>query len=311
MLLNTNVFAVTAVSATHGTGYVGAIELMVAQNCYFGRQAGYSNATGNFNAFFGEQAGNATTGASNTFIGRNAGYLVTSGAKNVIIGAYAGNTAPISATGSNNIVFSDGDANVRGIFDSSGRFLVGLTSNSASANGSLFQVSSSPATWCSYFENSQATAGNCFGLQIKYLNAAPNGTGNEMIYCVDNTALRMAVRSNGGIANYTANNVVLSDKREKINFAPSKSYLDVICAIPVQTFNYIDQNLETDAGLTLGVTAQDVQAVAPELVTEGNWGSKDQPKMRLEIYQTDLQYALMKALQELKAEFDAYKATHP
>jgi len=78
-----------------------------------------------------------------------------------------------------------------------------------------------------------------------------------------------------------------------------------------ETFNYIDQNLKEDDGLTLGVTAQDVQAVAPELVSEGNWGSKEQPKMRLEIYQTDLQYALMKALQELKAEFDAYKTTHP
>jgi hypothetical protein len=47
------------------------------------------------------------------------------------------------------------------------------------------------------------------------------------------------------------------------------------------------------------------------LVMESNWGTEDNPKMRLSIYQTDLQYALMKALQELKAEFDAYKATHP
>jgi hypothetical protein len=53
-------------------------------------------------------------------------------------------------------------------------------------------------------------------------------------------------------------------------------------------------------------------AVAPELVMESNWAGKDQePKMRLSIYQTDLQYALMKAIQELKAEFDAYKASHP
>jgi hypothetical protein len=93
----------------------------------------------------------------------------------------------------------------------------------------------------------------------------------------------------------------LSDRREKTNFAPAKSYLDVICEIPVQTFNYIDQNLEEDAGLTLGVVAQDVQAVAPELVAESNWGTKDEPKMRLSIYQTDLQYALMKCIQEQQA----------
>jgi hypothetical protein len=121
----------------------------------------------------------------------------------------------------------------------------------------------------------------------------------------------MSVRSNGGIANFSANDVNLSDRREKTNFAPAKSYLETICAIPVQTFNYIDQNMEDDGGLTLGVVAQDVQAVAPELVMESNWGTDDNPKMRLSIYQTDLQYALMKALQELKAEFDAYKASHP
>ena len=103
----------------------------------------------------------------------------------------------------------------------------------------------------------------------------------------------------------------MSDRREKLNFAPATSYLNKICAIPVQTFNYINQNLEQDAGLTLGVVAQDVQAVAPELVMESNWGTEEEPKMRLSIYQTDLQYALMKAIQELKAEFDAYKATHP
>lgn len=54
-------------------------------------------------------------------------------------------------------------------------------------------------------------------------------------------------------------------------------------------------------GLTLGVVAQDVQAVAPELVTESNWGTKEEPKMRLSIYQTDLQYALMKCIQEQQA----------
>ena len=113
-----------------------------------------------------------------------------------------------------------------------------------------------------------------------------------------NTTLRTSIRSNGGIANYSANDVNLSDRREKTNFAPAKSYLDVICAIPVQTFNYIDQNLEDDPGLTLGVVAQDVQSVAPELVSESNWGTADDPKIRLSIYQTDLQYALMKCIQE-------------
>jgi hypothetical protein len=120
-----------------------------------------------------------------------------------------------------------------------------------------------------------------------------------------NNGYRFYVRADGGIGNYSGNNVNLSDSREKKDFAPAKSYLDAICAIPVQTFKYINQDSEE---ATLGVVAQDVQAVAPELVTESNWGTEDDPKMRLSIYQTDLQYALMKALQELKSELDTVKA---
>ena len=199
----------------------------------------------------------------------------------------------------------------RARIDSSGNLLVGTTSNPAlawtSANRAL--VDQAAADFPLHVRNSSTTAANNYGIAISF-GGTPNGTGNAFVDGRDATAQRFAFRSNGGLANYSANDVNLSDRREKTNFAPAKSYLDTICAIPVQTFNYIDQS-EDDPGLTLGVVAQDVQAVAPELVMESNWGSKDDPKMRLSIYQTDLQYALMKALQELKAEFDAYKATHP
>jgi hypothetical protein len=190
--------------------------------------------------------------------------------------------------------------------DSSGNLLVGTTSALGTGKVGFLQSASGQVL---VLRNSDASAP--YGLVSEYTGAAPNSVTSQFIYCNDTGGLRMEVRSNGGIANYTANNVILSDRREKTNFTPATPYLDKICAIPVQTFNYIDQNLEEDGGLTLGVVAQDVQAVAPELVSEGNWGSKENPKMRLEIYQTDMQYALMKALQELKAEFDAYKATHP
>ena len=120
------------------------------------------------------------------------------------------------------------------------------------------------------------------------------------------SATRFYVRQNGGIGNYQANDTNLSDRREKKDFAPAKNYLDIICAIPVQTFKYIDQ---TDDEPTLGVVAQDVQAVAPELVNESDWaGPDDEKKVRLSVYQTDLQYALMKSIQELKAIVDAQAA---
>jgi hypothetical protein len=152
---------------------------------------------------------------------------------------------------------------------------------------------------------STATSGNGYNFFAENTNTA--STSNYLYWGYANAASRFIVYGNGGIANYQANDANLSDRREKTNFAPAKSYLDTICAIPVQTFNYIDQS-EDDPGLTLGVVAQDVQAVAPELVMESNWGTEDNPKMRLSIYQTDLQYALMKCVQELKAELDSVKA---
>ena len=179
--------------------------------------------------------------------------------------------------------------------DSSGNLLVGVTSGNENviqkdrAGNIAFQVVNS---------NSSTP----YGMNIQFSAAAPNDSTRSFLTAYDTSLTRAQIRSNGGLANYSANDVNLSDQREKTNLAPAKSYLDVICAIPVQTFNYIDQNMEDDGGLTLGVVAQDVQTVAPELVMESNWAKDgDEPKMRLSIYQTDLQYALMKCIQEQQA----------
>jgi hypothetical protein len=307
-----------------------------SNNTAVGYQAGYSNQTGVYNTFVGTQAGytskgdrqaifgfqagyNLTTGAGNTFVGSNAGEIVTTGSnntfvgsassvggfcggamttgsRNTILGAYNGNQGGLDIrTSNNNIVLSDGDGNPWGQFRGS-EGLWFFNANRA---------------FDSYIINNE-NAATPYGVSIRFTAIDPNNATSYFQQCYGSSGTnRFTVYSNGGIANYQANNSNLSDRREKTNFSPAKSYLETICAIPVQTFNYIDQNLEEDPGLTLGVVAQDVQAVAPELVMESKWGSKDDPKMRLSIYQTDLQYALMKALQELKADFDAYKATHP
>ena len=82
-----------------------------SRNTFIGEGAGYIT-TSSFNAFIGNHAGYNTTGGSNTFVGDYSGYLVTSGAKNTILGKYDGFDPPISGTGSNYIVLSDGDGNV-------------------------------------------------------------------------------------------------------------------------------------------------------------------------------------------------------
>ena len=241
---------------------------------------------------------------------QNVGTSVGDGAKILFTAGTSTNGAGISSTGvaldSADLRFDTGGSNERMRIDSSGNVLVGTTSGT----GAKFDVSQSVNTAVStlFLDARQATTSNQYGF-VQRLVGDPNNTGQYIFKGIGNATDRCVFYSNGGLANYSANNVNLSDRREKKNFAPAKAYLDIVCNIPVQTFNYIDQNIEEDDGLTLGVVAQDVQAVAPELVMESNWGSKDEPKMRLSIYQTDLQYALMKCIQELKAINDTQAET--
>ena len=197
--------------------------------------------------------------------------------------------------------------------DSSGNLMVGGTSYTDLVS----TQTGANSKWC-VSANATASSGVLQGYISRFPNQAPNNTGSIFAYYVDSATVRYIVYSNGGIANYQSNNSNLSDRREKTNFAPAGEYLPKICAIPVQTFNYIDQNMEEDPGLTLGVVAQDVQEVAPELIMENNWGTEEEPKMRLSIYQTDLQYALMKCIQEqqaiitaLTARVEALEGTQP
>jgi hypothetical protein len=186
--------------------------------------------------------------------------------------------------------------------DSSGNMLLGRTTQISSEK---FGIEVSGSNQLAYLR-STATSGDptLFRIASGVFSGGIGASGN-FIYCEDGGSAKFYVKGNGGIANFSASNTNLSDRREKTNFAPAGEYLSKICNIPVQTFNYIDQNLEDDGDLTLGVVAQDVQEVAPELVTESNWGNEEEPKMRLSIYQTDLQYALMKCIQELKVIVDA------
>lgn len=237
----------------------------------------------------------------------SAGISIVGGAKILTLTAQSTGGIFVGSRSNDNLIFATNDTE-RARIDTSGNLLVGYSG----ASNYRMWVAANAATYSAYFANANAAP---YGLYIQHSAASPNSASNEFIACWDSTAARFVVRSNGGIANYSANNVNLSDSREKTNVNPAGDYLAKICSIPIRTYNYIDQNLEEDAGLTLGVFAQDVQSVAPELVTESNWGTEEEPKMRLSIYQTDMQYALMKCIQEqqaiieqLRSDVEALKA---
>jgi hypothetical protein len=189
--------------------------------------------------------------------------------------------------------------------DASGRLLIGTTSNIAASGGAYFQLSATKANWLSMIEDT-GTSGNLFCQYLRFGGSTPNDATSMFFYCGDAAGQKMSVKANGGIYNYSANDSNLSDEREKKNIQLAPNYLDKICQIPVKTFLYNDQ---TDTDLNLGVIAQDVEAICPELIMESNWANKDEePRIRKSIYQTDLQYALMKCIQEQQALIESMAA---
>jgi hypothetical protein len=124
-----------------------------------------------------------------------------------------------------------------------------------------------------------------------------NSTTSNFITCdAAASILRAGIRTNGGLANYSANNVNISDERLKKNFSKVGSYLSKFRELEFFTFLYKDQ---TDDELNLGVKAQQVLAVAPELVDQSGFGKTPIDGIPfLSIYQTDFQYATAVALQE-------------
>ena len=145
------------------------------------------------------------------------------------------------------------------------------------------------------------------GIQIRF-TSAPNDATSQFLNCNDGNGStnRAIIRSNGGIQNYQANDGNLSDERLKTDIQPSPSYLDKICSIPVVNFKYKDQ---THDDYNLGVIAQQVESVCPEFVDADGVGETPEDGIPIKaIYQTDLQYALMKCIQELKSENDSLKS---
>ena len=266
-----------------------------SNNTAVGYQAGYSNTTGGGNGgqntFIGDTAGYSTTSDQNTFVGRSSGYAVTTGRKNTILGMYNGNQGGLDIrTASNYVVLSDGDGNVKGVFDNSGNFVTGgAVAYDYSVNG--FGVGA--GNTYSYFTR---TSGYALLVNLKTTTGAMqaftyNGSG------VGN------ISTNG--SNCTFNST--SDYRLKQNIQPMTGALAKVALLKPVTYNWIRENQAGE-----GFIAHELQEVCPEAVvgTKDAVDSDGNPVYQA-IDQSVLVATLTAAIQELKAEFDAYKATHP
>jgi hypothetical protein len=263
-------------------------------NTAFGRVAGYSVTSGTYNTILGHQAGYAlTTGSFNTFVGaqnsvgEGCGGSITTGAKNTILGGFSGNQGGLDIrTASNYIVLSDGDGNPRGVFNNNGTFFIGAFTSPAGTQRLVLTANGSAGIEPMLFNELRSTAAT-----ENYVFFYRNGS---QVGAITNTLSATAY-------------VTSSDYRLKENITPMTGALATVAQLKPVTYKW-----KATGENGQGFIAHELQAVVPDCVS----GEKDaidadgKPKYQ-GIDTSFLVATLTAAIQELKAEFDAYKATHP
>ena len=234
------------------------------RNTFIGDHAGFSNTTGFYNTFIGLSAGNDNiSGIDNTFVGHGAGFGNTTGQYNTYIGAAAG---ALTETGYRNtcIGYGAGGENQDGF----GNVFVG------------------------YYAGI-----NEIGSDKLYI--ANNETKTPLIYGeFDNRILKV----HGQLQMVTS--AASSDMRLKRDIRPLESSLDKVMELQGVSYEWRTDQFP-DWGFNnakqIGLIAQEVERVLPELVSADSQGYKA-------LSYGKLTAVLVEAVKELKAENEMLKA---
>jgi hypothetical protein len=141
-----------------------------------------------------------------------------------------------------------------------------------------------------------------------YNNTDSNNTGNRFLICdAGSSVLRAEIRSNGGLANFSANNANLSDRNAKKDISPAVDTWDCLKEWEIVNYRYKDQ--PEDADLNLGVIAQQVAESCPEVITvfqQAKEATEDAParEERLGVKEQQMYWMAIKALQEAQVRIE-------
>ena len=220
-------------------------------------------------------------------------------------------------SGTGNIALYTEPSGLSGIINANAFFIETAGSERMRINTSGFTKISNDGTYNSstavYHEISSTTNNNNvlfvrntsaspYGPYFHFPNASPNNGTNYFLDCSDSTTIRFQLRSNGGLANYSANDVNLSDIRTKKDIIPLGSYWDKFKAIEIVKFKYKDQSHDD---YNIGVISQQVESVAPEFVDIDGFGITPEDGIPLKsIYTADLYHATIKVLQEAMVKIE-------
>jgi hypothetical protein len=129
-------------------------------------------------------------------------------------------------------------------------------------------------------------------------------TGNTLhVYDTSAGTFRFYVHVNGGISNYSANNINLSDEREKKNVEALPSQWDCLKHWDLKQFHY---NADDDAlPKKYGVIAQEIEAHCPEVI---DVFKVDEDTERMGVKEQQMMWMAIKALQEAQTRIESLEA---
>jgi hypothetical protein len=187
----------------------------------------------------------------------------------------------------------------RARIDSSGNLLVGVTPVVASAlGGGRLVVQAESANFAGTFYQT-ATSSSAYAMRVRH----DNSTSGAYIQFVTDTNIETGrIYDSAGTMQYASS----SDARLKTNIQPIQNGLSSVLALKPCTFDM--RRGESIFIPSAGLIAQEVHEVYPFAVGVGGDDENTNP---WSVDYGKLTPLLIKAIQELKAEFDAYKASHP
>jgi hypothetical protein len=179
----------------------------------------------------------------------------------------------------------------------------GATKMTITSTGTIDATSNSTTGYSLTLGTTQATSPNV----VRFYSATDTNNTNQFIMCDAAASVqRMSVRTNGGIYNYTANNSPLSDERLKKDIIPLESVWNKVKGIEIVKYKFKDQDHDD---FNMGVIAQQVETVAPELVNPDGWGKLAEDNTPYKgIWETDINYYSIKALQEAMAKIESQQS---
>jgi hypothetical protein len=193
-------------------------------------------------------------------------------------------------------------------FDSSGNFLVGTTSAvpGSPTRGNFYNAGSASAVVG--IQNARNVSGDV--VNAWFIGSNANNTSSYFLQCgVSGVANVLYIYGNGNVQNTNNSYGGISDVKLKENIVDASPKLADLMQVKVRNYNLIGSTTKQ-----IGVVAQELEAIFPAMVDESP--DRDEDNNVLETTTKSVKYSvfvpmLIKAIQELKAEFDAYKSTHP